>query len=230
MCMHVCMYMYVYVCMLVCYITYIYWAVYLSWFIFMPFQLGVSTDSRESAKSTPEWTVTDTNHSTECAPSNVGVVETVSTRRKEIFYLRLYGIRHMVKDHSDSERGNPLPPHSLCYTSRGALAGMRNSSMKDWSDNPSYHERTLLPRSYNYRTGRNVLFNDALNTFYLWLYGVRHMVKDHSDSEKGNPLPLHGPLFPINSKGSIRRPIAPWANALTTEQHLTLLLKERGTL
>ena len=30
----------------------------------------------------------------------------------------------------------------------------------------------------------NVLFNDALNTFYLWLYGVRHMVKDHSDSEK----------------------------------------------
>ena len=32
---------------------------------------------------------------------------------------------------------------------------------------------------------RNVLFNDALNTFYLWLYGIRHMVKDHSDSEKG---------------------------------------------
>ena len=46
----------------------------------------------------------------------------------------------------------------------------------------------------------NVLFNDALNTFYLRLYGVRHMVKDHSDSEKGNPL--HRLLFPINSKGS----------------------------
>ena len=29
-----------------------------------------------------------------------------------------------------------------------------------------------------------VLFNDALNIFYLRLYGVRHMVKDHSDSEK----------------------------------------------
>ena len=28
---------------------------------------------------------------------------------------------------------------------------------------------------------RTVLFNDALNTFYLQLYGVRHMVKDHSD-------------------------------------------------
>ena len=33
---------------------------------------------------------------------------------------------------------------------------------------------------------RNVLFNDAPNTFYLRLYGVRHMVKDHSDSEKEN--------------------------------------------
>ena len=38
---------------------------------------------------------------------------------------------------------------------------------------------------------RNVLFNDTLNTFYLRLYGVRHMVKDHSDSERGNPLPPH---------------------------------------
>ena len=60
----------------------------------------------------------------------------------------------MVKDHSDSERGNPLPPHGLLfplkqqwffymhhptdrithttafvYTSCGALAGRRNSSM-----------------------------------------------------------------------------------------------------
>ena len=49
---------------------------------------------------------------------------------------------------------------------------------------------------------RNVLFNDALNRFYLRLYGVEHMVKDHSDSEKGNPLPPHGLLFPISSKGS----------------------------
>ena len=28
------------------------------------------------------------------------------------------------------------------------------------------------------------------------------MVKDHSDSEKGNPLPPHRLLFPINSNGS----------------------------
>ena len=46
------------------------------------------------------------------------------------------------------------------------------------------------------------LFNDALNTFYIRLYGVRHMVKDHSDSEKGNPLPPHRLLLSINSKGS----------------------------
>ena len=89
----------------------------------------------------------------------------------------------MVKDHSDSERGNPLPPHGLlysfwltarvllcapshrqdstyhglCYTSRGALTGTRNSSM--------------------------------------------------------------GPAH----EGSIQRPIAPWANVLTTELYLALL-------
>ena len=49
----------------------------------------------------------------------------------------------------------------------------------------------------------SVLFNDALNTFYLRLYGVRYMVKDHSDSERGNPLPPpHGLLFYFSSKGS----------------------------
>ena len=49
---------------------------------------------------------------------------------------------------------------------------------------------------------RNGLFNDALNTFYLRLYGVRHMVNDHSDSERGNPLPPYRLLLSINSKGS----------------------------
>ena len=83
----------------------------------------------------------------------------------------------MVKDHSDSERGNPLPPHRLLFpiSSKGSFICTRE---------------------------RNVLFNDALNTFYLRLYGVRHMVKDHSDSEKGNPLSPHRLLLSINSKGS----------------------------
>ena len=62
----------------------------------------------------------------------------------------------------------------------------------------------LHPRSQQYERERerNVLFNDALNTFYLRLYGIRHMVKDHSDSEKGNLLPPHRLLLSINSKGS----------------------------
>ena len=48
----------------------------------------------------------------------------------------------------------------------------------------------------------NVLFNDELNTFYLQLYGIRHKVKDHSDSESGKLLPPHRLIFPISSKGS----------------------------
>ena len=48
----------------------------------------------------------------------------------------------------------------------------------------------------------NVLFYNAHNTFYLWLYGIRHMVKEHSDSERGHQLPPYRLLFPISSKGS----------------------------
>ena len=66
----------------------------------------------------------------------------------------------------------------------------------------STHFNTFYLRLYGRERERNVLFNDALNTFYLQLYGVRHMVKDHSDSEKGNPLPPHRLLLLINSKGS----------------------------
>ena len=61
--------------------------------------------------------------------------------------------------------------------------------------------RTILRHILRERE-RNVLFNDALNTFHLRLYGIRHMVKDHSDSEKGNPLPPYRLLLSINSKGS----------------------------
>ena len=55
---------------------------------------------------------------------------------------------------------------------------------------------------YNTLKEGNVLFNDALNTFYLRLYGFRHMVKNHSDRERGNPLLPHRLLFSISSKGS----------------------------
>ena len=33
---------------------------------------------------------------------------------------------------------------------------------------------------------KKCLFNNTFNTFYLQLYGIRHMVKDHSDSNGGN--------------------------------------------
>ena len=42
----------------------------------------------------------------------------------------------------------------------------------------------VLPIIFIGRKEGNILFNDALNTFYLQLYGVRYMVKDHSDSER----------------------------------------------
>ena len=42
---------------------------------------------------------------------------------------------------------------------------------------------SINKRMYGRKEG-NVLFNDALNTFYLLLYGVRHMVKDHSARER----------------------------------------------
>ena len=48
-------------------------------------------------------------------------------------HLRLYGVRHIVKDHSDCERGNPLLQHEIllpiCYHIRGALAGTRNDCL-----------------------------------------------------------------------------------------------------
>ena len=63
------------------------------------------------------------------------------------------------------------------------------------------HSRKVLIEK---RKEGNVLFNNMLNTFYLWLYGVKHIVKDHSEREKVMQLlPLHGLLFPISSKGSL---------------------------
>ena len=40
------------------------------------------------------------------------------------------------------------------------------------------------------------------STYFIYGYMASDMVKDHSDSERGYPLPPHGLLFPIKSKGS----------------------------
>ena len=43
----------------------------------------------------------------------------------------------------------------------------------------------------------NILFNGTLNTFYLRLYGIRHMVKDHL---RGNPLCHRGYSFQLAAR------------------------------
>ena len=86
------------------------------------------------------------------------------------FYLRLCGVRHMVKDHSDSEKGEREMFYLMIHSTH-FIYGYVASDI--WL-------RTIL--IVRKERERNVLFNDTLNTFYLRLYGVRHMVKDHSDS------------------------------------------------
>ena len=50
--------------------------------------------------------------------------------------------------------------HSLCYTSCGTLAGMRNSLMKDRSDDPSHHEWTL----YHNATSHSLFYCGTLKS------------------------------------------------------------------
>ena len=66
------------------------------------------------------------------------------------------------------------------------------------SDSNGYSDSNI------YTIGRKDIFYLTTHSthFILRLYGVGHMVKDHSHSERGNPLSPHGLLFPINSKGS----------------------------
>ena len=81
--------------------------------------------------------------------------------------------------------------HSPGCTSAAYMVPLISSSTRKYGLN----WYSLFARSEVRKEG-NVLFNEALNTFYLRLYGVGHMVKDLSDSERGNPLPPHRLLFP----------------------------------
>ena len=64
-----------------------------------------------------------------------------------------------------------------------------------------FHEyHVLMGWHSSTRKEGNVLFNDTLNTFYLRLYGVSHIVKDHSDSDRGNPLPHIGYSFRLAAR------------------------------
>ena len=91
--------------------------------------------------------------------------------------------------------------HSLCYTSRGALASARKSSTTILLKTNNWKEgRTCF--SYKGWKERNVLFNNALSTFYLRLCSIGQIVKDYSESKIGNLLLPHGLFFLISSKGS----------------------------
>ena len=97
----------------------------------------------------------------------------------------------MVKDHSDSERGNSLPPHgllfpisrfllyasshrqdntyhTLCYTSRGALARTRNNSMGPPGRIDPTIDRTTSEYSYHEATSRSPIYNDVQYK-HIWL-------------------------------------------------------------
>ena len=90
---------------------------------------------------------------------------------------------------------------AVCYEQ--TLQSVSDPSLESAEDHPLlYRLEELMIRDFSMERKGNALFNDALNTFYLRLYGVGHIVKDHSDSERGNPLPPHRLLFSISSKGS----------------------------
>ena len=121
------------------------------------------------------------------------------------FYLRLYGIRHMVKDHSDSERGNPLPPHGLLFpiSSKGSEVRMQSTWFVIWYSSVieiaiisfwfmvHRHISIICFKILSTRKEGNVLFNDALNTFYLRLYGIRHMVMAGHIVNKWNMVDMY---------------------------------------
>ena len=119
----------------------------------------------------------------------------------EMFYLTMPST-HFIYSYiaSDSERGNSLPPpgllfpisskgsfiyiipthdntfHSLCYTSRGALAGTRNSSMereRDGRIDPMIY-RTISEWSYHGDTYRSCIneSNSIICTKYKKQYYV----------------------------------------------------------
>ena len=105
------------------------------------------------------------------------------------FYLRLYGVRHMVKDHSKvreetccchigysfrltarvllyaSSHRQDNTYHGLCYTSCGALAGTRNSSKgPPWRIDLTTH-RTMSERSYHRATSRSLEYFLKIHTY-----------------------------------------------------------------
>ena len=84
------------------------------------------------------------------------------------FYLRLYSI------------GQNSTYHSLCYTSRGALAGTRNSSMGPPSRIDPTTDRTMSEYCYHGNTSRSVS-KDGI--FFYFMMSSTHFIYIYMASE-----------------------------------------------
>ena len=79
------------------------------------------------------------------------------------------------------------------FTHRHTVVDLREIYNKPFSfqerETDRQTDRQRVRQTHRQRKEGNVLFNDALSTFYLQLYSVRHMVNDHSDSTDIETVP-----------------------------------------
>ena len=133
-----------------------------------------------------------------------------SVGRKEMFYLRTYSTHFIYSYMGEREREMfYLTTHSTHFINGYMASGLRTILIVR-------KETCCHHIGYSYRLAARVLLyapsHRQDNTYHglcytsrgalAQLYGVRHMVKDHSDSERGNLLLPHGLLFLISSKSS----------------------------
>ena len=139
------------------------------------------------------------------------------------------------------------PMTHLTMSERSYHGATSCSTIKDRSDDPSHHERTLLPRSYislhhegSTRWPISPWANAVTTELHLappWridpmthltmsersYHGAtsRSTMKDRPDDPSHHERTLLPRSYiSLHHEGSTRWPISPWANALTTELHL----------
>ena len=81
--------------------------------------------------------------------------------------------------HTISLTGNTY--HSLCYTSHGALVGMRNSLMTDRSHEPLHHKQTLYHKATScshYGKKKELFYLTTHSTHFIYGYMVLNLPWD----------------------------------------------------
>ena len=179
-----------------------------------------------------------------------------------MFYLTMYSTHFiygymasdMVKDHSDSEKGNPLPPHRLLFpiSSKGSFYMHHPTDriahttafvtpvvehwlereiahwvhpMKDRSDDPSHHERTLLPRSYiSLPELKNV---PLINISHRYLYSLRIQVTCRIKLSVPVPLCTTAHIHPYSCYFWFTRPMTYQKLLMRNEITLTYTMNQR---